>query len=204
MTRAQVKPRAHPARGVQGAGHPRPPVGEGAAADGREGHRRHGPHRQGPARASDRRPRQRQGIPGHGRDHQPEGQGRDLRLRRRRPEGLDGGRHRGGAALARRHGAHHHRGRHGRRARRPAVHRPLRGVRHGRVLHVRGAQGHARSSTTTSRGRPTRTASSPCSSAGRPAARRTRATCSTCTRACWSARRASPRRWAAAPSPRCP
>ena len=88
------------------------------------------------------------------------------------PEGLHGGGHRGGAARARRHGAHHRRGRHRRGAGGAAVHRPVRGVRHGRVLHVRGAQGHPGACTTTSRGRPTRTASLPCSCAGRPGARR--------------------------------
>ena len=76
---------------------------------------------------------------------------------------------------------------------------PYAGLRHGGVLHVRGAQGHPRACTTTFPGRPTRTASSPSSCAGLPGARRTPVTSSTCTRASWSARRESPTTWEAAP-----
>ena len=47
------------------------------------------------------------------------------------------------------------------------------------------------------------TASSRCCCAARRAARRTRATCSTCTRACSSAPASCPTSWAAARSPRC-
>jgi F-type H+-transporting ATPase subunit alpha len=46
----------------------------------------------------------------HRRDHQPEGQGRHLRLRGDRPEAVDRGQDRGRARAVRRHGAHDRRG----------------------------------------------------------------------------------------------
>ena len=80
-----------------GAGHHRPPAGEGAAADRHQGHRRDDPDRPRPARADHRRPRHRQDRHRGRHDHQSEGHRRHLRLRRHRPEALDG-RHGGGEA----------------------------------------------------------------------------------------------------------
>ena len=51
---------APPPRRDQGAGHPRAPAGQGAAADGHQGHRRDGPDRPRAARAHHRRPADRQ------------------------------------------------------------------------------------------------------------------------------------------------
>ena len=50
------------------------------------------PHRPRPARADHRRPPDRQDRHRHRRHHQPKGQGHDLHLRRRGPEGLHGSR----------------------------------------------------------------------------------------------------------------
>ena len=79
----------------------------------------------------------------HRRHHQPEGHRRHLRLRRHRPEGVDRGRRRRDPARARRHGLHDRRRRHGLRPGADAVHRSLRRLRHGRVLHVRAQPAHA-------------------------------------------------------------
>ena len=79
---------APPPRRDEGAGHPRAPAGQGAAADGHQGHRRDGPHRPRPARAHHRRPADRQDRRRHRHDHQPEGPGRLLLLRRHRPEAV--------------------------------------------------------------------------------------------------------------------
>ena len=78
-----------PPRGA-GARHRRPPAGARAAADRHQGHRRDDARRPGSARAHHRRPQDRQD---HGRDRhdpEPEGSGREVHLRRDRPEGLDG------------------------------------------------------------------------------------------------------------------
>ena len=77
-----------PPRGA-GARHRRPQAGARAAADRHQGHRRDDADRPGPARAHHRRPQDRQD---HGRDRhdpEPEGSGREVHLRRDRPEGLD-------------------------------------------------------------------------------------------------------------------
>ena len=71
------------------AGRDRAPVGVAAGADRPEGDRLDGADRPRPARADHRRPPDRQDRGGGRHDHQPEGQGPDLRLRRDRPEGLD-------------------------------------------------------------------------------------------------------------------
>ena len=63
-----------------------------------------------------------------------------------------------------------------------AVHRPVRRLRDGRVLHVRAGQATRSASTTTCRSRPPPTASCRCCSAARRAARRIPATSSTATR----------------------
>ena len=114
-------------------------------------------------------------------DHQPEGQRRHLRVRRDRPEELDGRPGRPDAREARRDGAHDRRRRRPRPTRlRSSTSPPYAGLRDGRVLHVQ-RQARARASTTTSRSRRRPTARSRSSSAARRAARRIPATSSTCT-----------------------
>ena len=76
------------------------------------------------------------------------------------------------------------------------VHQPVLGVHDGRVL-PRQRQARARASTTTCRSTRRRTARSRCCCGARRAAKRTRATSSTCTRGCWSARPSSRTSWAA-------
>ena len=178
--------RAPPAR-VQGAGRRRAPAGEGAAPDRHQGDRLDDERRPRPARADHRRPRHRQDRDRDRHDPQPARHGRDLHLRRDRPEGLD--RRAGVRAPARRgrDGLHDHRL--GRRARGGAdqVDGPVRRRRDGRALPLQRASTRS-SSTTTSRSTRTRTASSRCCCAARRAARPTRATSSTCTRGCSSAR----------------
>ena len=110
----------------QGAGHRRAPAGEGAAADRHQGHRLDDPDRPRAARADHRRPPDRQDRGRDRHDHQPEGAGRLLHLRRHRPEAVDGGAGRGEAPPARRDGLHHRRRRDRLRPRAAAVHRPLR------------------------------------------------------------------------------
>ena len=78
-----------PPRGA-GARHHRPPAGARAAADRHQGHRRDDADRPGPARADHRRPQDRQDHRRHRHDPEPEGSGREVHLRRDRPEGLDG------------------------------------------------------------------------------------------------------------------
>ena len=68
-----------------------------------------------------------------------------------------------------------------------ALHQPVLGVHDGRVL-PRQRPPRAGASTTTCRSTRRRTARSRCCCAVRRAAKRTRATSSTCTRGCWSAR----------------
>ena len=82
---------------------------------GLEGDRRDGADRPRPARADHRRPPDGQDGRRDRHDHQPEGQGPDLRLRRDRPEGVDGQERRAQARRARRDGVHDRR----RRDRRP-------------------------------------------------------------------------------------
>ena len=88
----------------------------------------------------------------------------------------------------RRHGLHDRRGRRRQRPGPAAVHRPLRRLRHGRVLHVRAGQGDAlRLRRPVQAGRRLSPGVAACSAA-RPAARPTPATSSTPTRGCWSGR----------------
>ena len=90
----------------------------------------------------------------------------------------------------RRAGQHDHRRRARRRGRADQVHGALRGLRDGRALPLQ-RQARARASTTTSPSTRTRTARCRCCCAARRAARPTRATSSTCTPACSSARSSS-------------
>ena len=116
------------------------------------------------------------------------GTGRHLRLRRDRPEGIDDGRPGRHPPPPRRDGLHDRRRRRRQRPGPAAVHRPLRRLRDGRVLHVRAGQADPRASTTTCRSRPSPTASCRCCSAARRAARRIPATSSTPTRGCSNGR----------------
>ena len=68
----------------------RPPAGERARPDRPQGHRRDGADRARPARADHRRPPDRQDRGRARHDHQLEGQGPHLHLRRDRPEAVDG------------------------------------------------------------------------------------------------------------------
>ena len=162
----------------------------------------HGPHRPRPARADHRRPPDRQDRHRRRHHHQPEGQGRRLHLRRHRPEAVDGrpgGEHPRGV---RGDGAHHRGRRRRLRARAASLHRPLRRLRHRRVLPRQG-RARPRASTTTSPSTPPPTARSRSSCAARRAARPTPATSSTSTAASSSARPSSTTSGAGAASPRC-
>ncbi|CAA9296456.1 MAG: ATP synthase alpha chain, partial [uncultured Gemmatimonadetes bacterium] len=140
-------PRRHPPPGRHRGPRHRAAEARGRAhADGRQGHRRADPHRARPARADHRRPRHGQDGHRHRHHHQPEGPGRRLRVRRHRPEGLDGGGRGQPPVERRRHGLHHRRRGDGVGPGPHAVHRAVRGHRAGRVLHVhqeRRGQGHA-------------------------------------------------------------
>ena len=163
-------------------------AGEGAAADRAQGDRRHGADRPRPARADHRRPPDRQDRRRGRRDHQPARQGRHLHLQRDRPEAVDRRAGRAHARRVRRDELHHRRRGDGVRSGADALHR-------ARTRRARSASSSATaagtrwSSTTICRSTRRRIAKSRCCCAGRRAARRTRATSSICTRACWSARR---------------
>jgi hypothetical protein len=105
------------------AGRDRAQVGVAAGADRPEGDRLDGADRPRPARADHRRPPDRQDRGGRRHDHQPEGQGPLLRLRRDRPEGLDRRQRGAQARRARRDGLHDRRRRDRLRVGRDAVHR---------------------------------------------------------------------------------
>ena len=156
------------------------------ADDRHQGDRRHDAHRPRPARADHRRPPDRQDGHRHRHHHQPEGQGRVLLLRGHRPEAVHRRRRVPHAEAARRDGVHHHHRRLRQRARPHALHRALHRLHHGRALHVAG-QGHAgrlrRPLQAGQRLPPALAAAAP----ARRAARRTPATCSTCTAVCSSA-----------------
>ncbi len=178
---------------MRGAGHHRPAAGEGAAADRHQGHRLDDPDRPRPARADHRRPRHRQDGHRGRHDHQPEGHRRHLRVRRHRPEGVDGRLRRGEARATRARWSTRSSSSRRRPIRRrcstsrrtPAARWP------STSCTTRGSRRSA--STTTSPSRPPRTASSRSCCAARRAARRTRATCSISTRACSSAPRSCAR-----------
>ena len=78
-----------PAR-VEGAGRHPAPAGEGAAPDGDQGDRLDDERRPRPARADHRRPLDRQDRDRGRHDPEPARPGREVHLRRDRPEGLDG------------------------------------------------------------------------------------------------------------------
>ena len=164
-----------------GARHHRPQAGARAVADRHQGHRRDDADRPGSARADHRRPQDRQDDDRHRHDPEPKGSGREVHLRRDRPEGLDRRADRGDAARARRARVHGRRGRARFRRSGVQVPRAVLGLRDGPALDGE-RRGTRSSSTTTSRSRPRRTARSRCCSAARRVARRTPATSSTSTR----------------------
>ena len=176
-----------PAR-VQGARHRRAPAGQRAAADRHQGDRLDDPDRPRPARADHRRPQDRQDRDRHRHDHQPEGRRRHLRLRRDRPEGIDGRRRwsRSCASTAR----WTTRSWSSASAADPAPLQyiaPYAGARWPSTSCTSRARPRS-ASTTTCPSRPPPTASSRCCCAARRAARPIPATSSTCTPACSSAR----------------
>ena len=107
---------------------------------GHQGHRLDDPDRPRTARAHHRRPRHRQDRRRDRYDHQSEGPGRLLRLRRDRSEGVDRRVGRAAPEGSGRDGLHHRRRRLGVRPGSDAVHRALLGLRDGRVLHVQRRQ----------------------------------------------------------------
>ena len=121
----------------------RPAAGQPAAADRHQGHRRHDADRPRPARADHRRPQDRQDGHRHRHDHQPEAKrtssaSTSPSARRNRPWPAS-------SRPCRPHGAMDYTivvvvlgGRPGA----AAIHRALRRLRHGRVLHVRAGPRH--------------------------------------------------------------
>ena len=128
--------RPRPARSSASPRRHRSPVGRHAGPDGHQGHRCPHPDRPRPARADHRRPPDRQDRDRDRHDHQPEGPGARLHLRRDRPEALDRRPDRRDAREVRRHGAHDRRRRRRRGPRpapvpRPVLRRRLRRGDHG-------------------------------------------------------------------------
>jgi F-type H+-transporting ATPase subunit alpha len=191
----------------QGARHHRQAqAGPRAAADGHQGDRRDDPDRPRPARADHRRPQDRQDRHRHRRDHQPKGYWgtEDGRICIYVAVGQKESTVAQVVETLRENGAMDYTIVVNAGASDPgadAVHRALRRLRDGRVLHVDGQRRQATrcsASTTTCRSRPSPTASCRCCCAARRAARPTRATSSTCTAACSSARPSCRTRTAAA------
>ena len=175
---------------VQGPRRGPAPAGEGAAPDRPEGDRRDDPDRPRPARADHRRPPDRQDRDRDRRDHQQQGPGHRLGLRRDRAAHGDRRRPRPDARG---------RGR-ARQARSSSPPRPTRPRRSSTWRPTRAARWPSTSSTTastrsssttTSPSTPTPTGRCRCCCAARRVARPTRATSSTSTRACSSARSSS-------------
>ena len=179
--------RPAPPRGA-GARHRRPQARARAAADRHQGHRRHDADRPRPARADHRRPQDRQDHRRHRHDPQPARPGREVHLRRDRPEGLVGRADRRAPSRST-----------ARWSTRSSSTRPRptkrcsstsRRTPGARSASTGWTTASTRSScTTTSRSRPRRTASWRCCCGARRAVRRTPATSSTSTAACSSAPR---------------
>ena len=156
-----------------------------AADDRHQGDRRDDHRRPRPAGADHRRPLDRQDGDPDRHDPEPEGQRRDLHLRRDRSEGVDGRPGLRAAPRRRRDGLHDHRQRVSERVRPDQVDGALRRRGDGRALHVQ-RRPRPRACTTTCPSTRTRTGRCRCSSVGRPDARRIPATSSTSTRGCSS------------------
>ncbi len=110
------------------------PAGRGTRPDRADVDRRDDPDRPRPARADHRRPPDRQDGDRDRHDHQQQGQGPDLHLRRDRAADVDGRPAERDAGGKRRDGEHDHRRRPRRRGGADQVHRPLRRLRDGRAL----------------------------------------------------------------------
>ena len=184
----------------------RPPGRGHAGPDRHQGDRRADPDRSRAARADHRRPPDRQDRDRDRHDHQPEGQAPDLHLRRHRPEALDGRADRRDAREVRRDGAHDRGRRRGRGSgARSSTSRPTpapRWARRSWRTASRSAGALIKDALCRLRrpdaSTPGRIARCRCCCAARPAARPTRATSSTSTAGCWSGRRGSATRTAAA------
>ena len=127
-----------PPRRAQGAGHRPPPGREGAAPDRAQGDRLDDPDRPRPARADHRRPPDRKDGDRHRHDHQQQGLGRRLDLRRDRAAHVHG---RAGPADPRGRRSDGQRDHHRRPRRRGGadqVHGAVRRRRDGRVLPLQG------------------------------------------------------------------
>ncbi len=173
--------------GVQGSRRRPAPAGHRADADRPEGDRLDDPDRPRPARADHRRPPDRQDVDRDRHDHQQQGLRPRLRLRRDRPAHGDGRAARRDARGERRAGADDHRRRLRRRGRPDQVHGArTRAPRSASTSSTRA--GTSSRSTTTSPSTRSPTGRCRCCCAARRVARPTRATSSTCTAACWSAR----------------
>ena len=175
---------------VQGAGRRPAPAGGRAGADRAQGDRRDDPDRPRPARADHRRPPDRQDGDRDRHDHQQQGQGPDLHLRRDRPADVD--RRPGRRRCSRRTARWRTRSSSPRpptRRRRSSSWRRTPAARWASTSSTTASTRSA--STTTSPSTPTPTARCRCCCAARRAARRTRATSSTCTRGCSSGRSSS-------------
>ena len=109
-------------------------AGEGTSADRNQSHRFDDSDRPRPARIDHRRPSDRKDRGRDRHDHQSEGPERHLRLRRDRPEAIDGRAGREDAAGIWRDGLHHRRFCQRQRSSADAVPRSLRRVRDRRVL----------------------------------------------------------------------
>ena len=127
-----------PAARVQGAGRRPAPAGEGAAADRDQGDRLDDERRPRPARADHRRPLDRQDRDRGRHDPEPARPEREVHLRRRRPEGLDGRAGVRAPARGGRDGLHDDRDRARARGRADQVDGPVRRRRDGRVLPLQG------------------------------------------------------------------
>ena len=149
-----------PPHGGAGPRHRRPPAGERAAADRDQGHRRHDADRPGPARADHRRPQDGQDDGGHRHHHQPGRPGREVHLRRHRPEELVGGPDGGHPRGPRRARVHRRGGRLGRGPGPVQVPGALRRLRHGPALdgERRARADHLRRPVQAGRGLPRRLA----------------------------------------------
>lgn len=162
----------------------RPPLGVAAAANRHQGYRLDGSHRPRPARTDHWRPPDRQDRRGRRHHHQPEGQGRHLRVRRHRPEGFDDQQRGAQAGRARRDGIHHRRGRLGSDSAAMQYLAAYAGCTMGEYFRDRGEDALIVYDDLTKQAWAYRR--SRCCCAVRRAAKPTRATCSTCTRACWN------------------
>ena len=162
-----------------------------AAADRHQGHRRHDADRARPARADHRRPQDGQDDGRDRHDPEPARSGREVHLRRHRPEGLVGRADRRDARDARRDGVHGRRERPRRRRGRVQVPRPVRRLRHGSALdgQRRGRAHRVRRPLEAGRGVPTALAAAAAPAGPRGVPRRRLLPAQPAARACREAQR---------------